>query len=79
MNLAEEPYQPRAFNFPQEELWNFTPNENLSMTQSRLNNVMVIHVYKNYTDELCMANIGNEFVSSSSHRELQFGKFLPSD
>ena len=50
-----------------------------TMTQSRLNNVMVLHVHKNYTDELCMTNIGNEFVRSSSHRELQFGKFLPSD
>ena len=49
------------------------------MTQSRLSNVMVLHVHKNYTDELCMTNIGNEFVHSSSHRELQFRKFLPSD
>jgi hypothetical protein len=50
-----------------------------TMTQNRLNNIMVLHVHKNYTDELCMTKIGNEFVSSSSHRELQFGKFLPSD
>ena len=35
------------------------------MTQS---NVMVLHVHKNYTDELCMANIGNEFVRSSAFR-----------
>ena len=38
------------------------------MTQSRLSNVMVLHVHKNYTDELCMANIGNEFVRSSAFR-----------
>lgn len=50
-----------------------------TMTQTRLNNVMVLHVHKNRTDELCLTTIGNEFVKGSSHRETLFGKFLPSD
>lgn len=50
-----------------------------TMTQNRLNNVMVLHVHKDYTDQLCLIKIGNDFVQGSSHRELQFGKFLPTD
>ena len=41
-----------------------------TMTQIRLNNVMVLHVHKNRTDE---------FIKGSSHRETLFGKYLLSD
>ena len=40
-----------------------------TMSQSRLNNVMVLHVHKNLTDKLALVDIGNNFISGSSHRE----------
>ena len=48
-------------------------------TQSRLNNVMLLHVHKNLTDKLSLVDIGNNFVSGSSHRESLFGKFLQTE
>ena len=50
-----------------------------TMNQGRLNNVMILHVHKQFTDDLCLADIGNDFVRGSSHRETLFGKFLPTD
>ena len=50
-----------------------------TMTQTRLNNVLVLHVHKNLTDQLCLIEVGNEFVKGSSHREDLFGTFLPTD
>ena len=50
-----------------------------TMTQTRLDNVMILHVYKNRTDQLCLTEVGNEFVKGSSHREAFFGTFLPTD
>ena len=49
------------------------------MTQTRLNNMLVLHVHKNRTDQLCLTEVGNEFVKGSSHREALFGTFLPTD
>ena len=49
------------------------------MSQSRLNNVMVLHVHKNLTDKLSLVDIGNNFISGSSHRESLFGKFLQTE
>ena len=46
-----------------------------TMTQSRLNNLMILHVHKSITDKQILTEIGNEFVSGSSHRENRFGKF----
>ena len=50
-----------------------------TMSQSRLNNVMVLHVHKNLTDKLSLVDIGNDFISGSSHRESLFGKFLQTE
>ena len=47
-----------------------------TMNQGRLNNVMILHVHKQFTDDLCLADIGNDFVRGLSHRETLFGKFL---
>ena len=44
-----------------------------------LNNVMVLHVYKDLTDELNLIDIGNEFVKGSAHRETVLGTFLATD
>ena len=39
------------------------------MNQGRLNNVMILHVHKQLTesDNLCLADIGNDFVRGPSH------------
>ena len=50
-----------------------------TMTQKRLNNLMMLFVYKGLTDKLSLVEIANEFIRGSSHREAQFGKFLPTD
>ena len=50
-----------------------------TMSQSRLNNEMVLHVHKNLTDKLSLVDIGNNFISGSSHRESLFGKFLQTE
>ena len=44
------------------------------MSQSRLNNVIVLHAHKNLTDELSLVDFGNNFISGSSHRESFFWK-----
>ena len=46
---------------------------------SRLNNVMILHIHKSYTDDLSLIDIGNEFIRESNHRETLFGKFSESD
>ena len=50
-----------------------------TMTQERLNNVMILHVHKERTDNLSLVDIGNEFVHGSVHRQHIFGKFLETD
>ena len=50
-----------------------------TMTQTRLNSAMILSVHKEYTDQLDLINIGNEFVRESHHRENIFGTFLISD
>lgn len=50
-----------------------------TMTQTRLNNLMVLHVHSNLTDKLSLTEVGNEFIQDSTHRETIFGKFLPTD
>ena len=39
-----------------------------TMTQQRLNNLMVLHVHKDITDSLKLQDIANEFVGISKHR-----------
>ena len=46
-----------------------------TMSQTRINNLMILHVHKDKTDELSANKIGNEFVSNSDHRQSIFGKF----
>ena len=49
-----------------------------TMTQTRLNSIMTLHVHNGLTDKL-QTEIGNEFVRSSEHRLTLFGKFLSTD
>ena len=46
-----------------------------TMTQERLNHLLVLHVHKDYTDSLDMLQVANSFVSDSEHRLRIFGKF----
>ena len=50
-----------------------------NMLQSRLNNMMVLHVHKEKTDSLPLVEIANEFVDWSGHRINIFGKFSDLD
>lgn len=46
-----------------------------TMGQERLNHLLMLHVHKEYTDELDFIAVANEFVSHSEHRLSTFGKF----
>ena len=48
----------------------------LTMTQRRLNNIMVLHVNKDEIDQLSLIEVGNEFVQWSDYRRHLFGKFI---
>ena len=50
-----------------------------NMTQSRLNNTIVLHIYKDKTDALNLVDVANEFVSGSEHRQSIFGNFSEID
>ena len=45
------------------------------MTQLRLNNLMVLYVYKDMLDDMDLKSIANEFVKGSEHRLSAFGNF----
>ena len=46
-----------------------------TMSQQRLNNLMVLHVYKERTNELCLKSCLNKFVIGSEHRTTTIGHF----
>ena len=46
-----------------------------SMSQQRLNNLMLLHVHKILTDSLDVVGVANAFVGESEHRLQIFGKF----
>lgn len=46
-----------------------------TMTQVRLNNLMVVHVHKDRVDKINLSSIGNEFIDAREHRKAIFGKF----
>ena len=50
-----------------------------SMSQERLNHLLVLHVHKNLTDSMDLIAVANEFVSLSSHRQSIFGTFTQAD
>ena len=45
------------------------------MTQCRLNYLMILHVHKEMTDSLELANCANDFVGSNEHHLSVFGNF----
>ena len=46
-----------------------------TMTQSRLNQLMILHAHKEKTDSLILTDIANDFVAGHESRLSQFGKF----
>ena len=46
-----------------------------TMTQLRLNNLMVLYVHRDRLDKLDLCHIGNEFIDASEHRRSIFGRF----
>ena len=46
-----------------------------SMTQARLNHVMVLHIHKHLTDSISHTAVLNEFVSANEARKSHFGSF----
>ena len=50
-----------------------------TMSQQRLNHLMIMHVHKDHTDQLSLVDTANEFVRGHDHREHLFGKFTNSD
>ena len=51
-----------------------------SMSQKRLNNLMLLHVHKSETDDLDLIDVANDFIESNEHRKHFFGlEFKQSD
>ena len=50
-----------------------------TMTQQRLNHVMVLHIHKNLTDKRDIISLANEFVAKREHRSSIFGTFTETD
>ena len=46
-----------------------------TMKQERLNNLMVLHVHKDYTDKIPLTTVANEFISKCPRRQQVFGEF----
>ena len=44
-----------------------------SMSQKRLNNLMLLHVHKSETDDLDLIDVANDFIESNEHRKHFFG------
>ena len=49
------------------------------MSQKRLNNALLLHVHKDYTDKLDMIKIANDFVQSNERRRRYFDIFREFD
>ena len=51
-----------------------------TMSQQRLNHLMLLHVHKNLTDSLNLVDVANDFIAGSDHRKQVFGtESKPSD
>ena len=50
-----------------------------TVTQQRLNHLMVLHMHKERTDKIDIVSVANEFVAQREHRSSIFGKFTDAD
>ena len=46
-----------------------------TMTQERLNHLMMLHIHKDITDSIDLSDVANDFVRNCEHRSNIFGKF----
>ena len=46
-----------------------------TMTQARLNNIMILHIHKHLTDNIDHTKVLNEFSTANENRRKQFGTF----
>ena len=46
-----------------------------TMSQERLNNLMILHVHQDYTDTINLIDVANDFVCKSERRSQLFGHF----
>ena len=46
-----------------------------TMTQPRLNNIMVLHIYKHLTDSVDLKQVLNEFASANDEKRRIFSSF----
>ena len=45
-----------------------------NMSQEGLNNMMILHVHKNHTDNISLSDVVNDFISKGHRRSQVFGK-----
>lgn len=50
-----------------------------TMSQERLNHLMILHIHRELTDKLDLIETANTFISGHEHRLSIFGKFHQSD
>ena len=48
------------------------------MTEKRLNNCLLLHIHKEFTDSLDLPSIAREFISKYDEQKKYFGNFLGS-
>ena len=51
----------------------------LTMTQPRLNHIMIMNIHKHLTDELDIVHMANLFIAEHPRRQEIFGSFKPTD
>ena len=47
-----------------------------TMSQQRMNNLLLVHIHKSRTDHLNLVDIANDFIVGSDHRKQVFGNEL---
>ena len=50
-----------------------------TMSQERVNHLMILHVYREITDQLDVIKVANSFISGHEHRQNIFGSFKSTD
>ena len=51
-----------------------------TMSQQRLNHLMLLHIHKSLTDDFNLVDVANDFIAGHDHRKHVFGtEFKPTD
>ena len=51
----------------------------LTMTQAKLNHIIIMNIHKHLSDELDIVHMANLFIAEHPHRQEIFGSFKPTD